>query len=70
VIDAQLSALMFESEAWVEVAVFGPPDAAPDWLCGRTAEILKMIDIFIARLRSVATAVALASDAVETQSLA
>jgi hypothetical protein len=69
VIDAQLSALMFESESWVEVAVFGPPDAAPDWLCGRAAEILKLIDISIARLRSVATAVALASDAVETKSV-
>lgn len=57
------AALMHASGALAEAAVSGRPGLGEDWITGRAPEILSAVDTAIRQLQSVATAVAIASDA-------
>jgi hypothetical protein len=62
-VEREAAALMAESEALAEAVLSGRVANVPPWLCERTAEVLSAVEMTIHRLRSVATAIALASDA-------
>ena len=64
-LEREAAALMREGEVLAEAAATGRTEDVPVWLAGRSTEILSAVDTTIHRLRSVATAVAFASDAVE-----
>jgi hypothetical protein len=57
------AALMHASTTLAEAAISGRPGLAEDWITGRAPEILSAVDTAIRQLQSVATAVAIASDA-------
>lgn len=57
------AALMHASGALAEAAVSGRAGLGEDWITGRAPEILSAVDTAIRQLQSVATAVAIASDA-------
>jgi ABC-type transporter Mla subunit MlaD len=63
-LEREAAALMRDGEALAEAAAAGRTEDVPAWLADGTAEILSAVDTTIHRLRSVATAVAFASDAV------
>ena len=61
--EAGASALLHASEALAQAALSGRAADIPDWISGRAPEILQSVDAAIHLLKSVATAVAIASDA-------
>lgn len=62
-VEADVSALLHASEALAQAALSGRAADTPNWISGRAPDILLTVDTVIHLLRSVATSVALASDA-------
>jgi hypothetical protein len=64
-VGADAAALMHASTALAEAAISGRPGLGEDWITGRAPDILNAVDAAIRQLQSVATAVAIASDAAD-----
>ena len=62
-VGVEAAVLMHSSAALAEAAVSGRAGLGEDWITGRAPEILSAVDRVIRQLQSVATAVAIASDA-------